>query len=308
MTDILDRLLGEPLPPAIEGGIDAVFAALAGSPFTDPGERAAIGGLLADRLGYAFLAGYACALARLAPGIAPRAALSVTEERGGHPRAIETRFELGPDGPRLTGTKTFVTLGAFAEELVVVATAGERDGRPDLRCAIVRTDAPGVTLAPGPELPFAPEIPHARLVLDRAPCARVLDGDAYVCVVKPFRTIEDVHVLVATLGWLVRVARVSDWPRATTERLAALVASGLGLAGREADAPGVHVGLAGLFAALRALLDDGSACPWGRVEEATRARYTRDRPLLVVAEHARAARLEAAWRALAGSPRARAPA
>jgi hypothetical protein len=300
MPDLFDRLLADPVPPAVEGGIEAVLAALAASPFEDPGERAAWGGLVADRLGYAFLAGYACALARLAPGIATRAALCITEEGGGHPRAIATRIEHGPDGARLTGTKTFVTLGALAEELIVVATSGERDGRPDLRCAIVRADAPGVTLAPGPDVPFAPEIPHARLLLAHAPAARVIEGDAYLGVVKPFRTIEDLHVLVATLGWLLRVARVSGWPSATIERLAALVASGVSLAGRPPLAPGVHVALAGLFAALATLLDDGAACPWPLADAGTRALWARDRPLLSVAARAREARLEAAWRTLVG--------
>src|SRR6185436_13084691 len=93
MPELLDRLLEAPLPPATTGGLEEVFAALERSPFPDPAERAAWGGLVADRLGYAFVAGYASALARLAPGIATRAALCVTEEGGGHPRAIKTTLE-----------------------------------------------------------------------------------------------------------------------------------------------------------------------------------------------------------------------
>jgi hypothetical protein len=48
----------------------------------------------------------------------------------------------------------------------------------------------------------------------------------------------------------------------------------------------------------RALLTDAD---WSRAPDATRVRWERDRPLLDLAQRVRAARLEAAWRALSGS-------
>lgn len=76
--------------------------------------------------------------------------------------------------------------------------------------------------------------------------AEVLPGDGYDDYIKPFRTLEDVHVHLA----------------------------------------------------LGAFLLGDSAPHWERVEPGERARWQRDQALLQIADSARAARTEAAWRAL----------
>jgi hypothetical protein len=57
-----------------------------------PADRAAIGGFLADRMAYAFAAGYQAALHKLDPTLPLEdlAALCVTEAGGGHPKVIES--------------------------------------------------------------------------------------------------------------------------------------------------------------------------------------------------------------------------
>ena len=150
-------------------------------------EDAVSGGAAADRLGVAFAAGYAAALRALVPDLprGERAALCATEEGGGHPRAILARF----DGATVTGRKTFVTGGLDAVRLLVVA----RDGGDVLRLVSVSARGPGVVFVPLPPTPFAPEVGHAALQLEGAP-AELLPGDGYTDYLKPFRTIEDLHV------------------------------------------------------------------------------------------------------------------
>jgi hypothetical protein len=271
---------------------------------SDPVERAAAGGLAATSLGWAFACGYEAALERLDPGATHEgrtlAALCATEEGGGHPRAIRTALRARDEGGwTLTGRKTWVTLGADADVLLVVASAGAGDdGRNRLRIARVPADRAGVRLEPGPPLPFAPDIGHARAAFDAVTVEtpELLPGDGYDTYLKPFRTIEDVHVLAAALGWATRIARASRWERAWIDEAIALVVLLQGVAAMP-PAPETHVALAGALSATRRLL---AGAPWDRADAPTREGWERDRPLLDVASTVRAARREAAWRALDG--------
>jgi alkylation response protein AidB-like acyl-CoA dehydrogenase len=266
-------------------------------------DRAALGGLVASGVGWAFACGYEAALARLDPtaaGDGSLTALCATEEGGGHPRAIRTilatRGEAG--GYTLTGRKSWVTLGRDAEVLLVVASLGlDAQGRNRLRVARVPATREGVRLEAGGSTPFAPEIGHARAVFDAVAVDEdeLLPGDGYTTVLKPFRTIEDAHVMAAILGWGIGVARRSGWDRAWLDEAIALVVT-LGTIGAASPSdPGTHIALAGVLDATKRLLD---AAAWDRVEPAVRAAWERDRPLLDIASTVRAARLEAAWRTL----------
>ena len=194
-----------------------------------------------------------------------------------------------------------MTLGTDADVLLVVATTGQDErGRNRLRVARVPTARTGVTLEPGAPLPFAPEIAHARLTLRGVQVAadELLEGDGYDDVLKPFRTLEDTHVVAAALGWAIGVGRSSCWERGWTERAVATIVALRGIGASPVSAPGTHVALAGAMDQARALL---TGADWSRAPGATRVRWERDRPLLDVAQRVRAARLEAAWRALGGS-------
>ena len=193
----------------------------AACPFTGQIERAVWGGFHADRLGYAFASGYSAALARLfehalrvADGTArplpARVCLCATEAGGGRPRNIATRLAKQGGALVLNGEKTFATLATAADELLVVASRGiEADGKNRLRVVRVKPNASGVEIVPRDPLPFAPEIPHAlvRLVDVVVENEDMLPGDGYDHWLKPFRTIEDTHVLAATVGYLHGAAR-----------------------------------------------------------------------------------------------------
>jgi len=270
----------------------------------DTVERAAVGGLAACCVGWAFACGYEAALARLDPEATrdgSLAALCATEEGGGHPRAIRTTLTPSSGRYALTGRKAWVTLGAEAAVLLVVASVGlEPGGRNRLRVARVPSSRAGVRLEPGGATPFAPEIGHARAAFEEVVVdeEELLPGDGYETVLKPFRTIEDAHVMAAILGWAIGVARRSAWERSWTEEGVALVVALRAIGAAPPSLPGTHVALAGALTGTRRLLDAGA---WDRVEPSVRAAWERDRPLLDVASTVRGARLEAAWRNLTGS-------
>jgi alkylation response protein AidB-like acyl-CoA dehydrogenase len=253
-----------------------------GSPFAE----AVVASAGADRLGSAFAAGYRAAIRSLFPRVGTRcAALCATEEGGGHPKAIRARLAAG----RVSGRKTFVTFGAQAEVLLVVARDGEI-----LRVAAVEASGPGVALEPMPALAFAPEVPHAQVVLDEAP-ADVLPGDGYDEYLKPFRTVEDIHVFGAALAYLWGAGRRARWPAPLLAELAAVVAALAALAAEDPRARATHLVLGGALALGRRLVAE---IDLATLPDDERARWLRDRPLLDIAGKVRAQRFAAAAAAL----------
>jgi acyl-CoA dehydrogenase len=303
-VDILTYQLSAPLDRGPHADLGAFFARLARCPYVHHVERALWAGLHADRLAHAFVGGYGAALATLlaAAGhaVPGRFSLCATEAGGAHPRNVQTRLVEGDDRLVLSGEKTFATLAAEADELLVVATTGTGgDGRSRLRVVRVRPDAKGVAITARPPLPFAPELPHAVVTL-RDVVVRggdVLPGDGYDDYLKPFRTLEDTYVLAATTGYLIGVARAHGWDPGIVTELASLATAVCDVAARSPREPLTHLLLAGAFAALRRLLPAVTA-EWAKTPDDEHARWERDQGLLVVAESARRQRTTVAWQAL----------
>ncbi|MDB4939316.1 MAG: Acyl-CoA dehydrogenase [Labilithrix sp.] len=286
--------------------LPAFVAKLGKCPFKSPIARALWGGFHADRLGYAFVAGYSAALSRLFEHAAPAetppayASLCATESGGAHPRAIATRLDKRGGTLVLDGEKTFATLATIAEQLLVVASRGiEADGKNRLRVVRVKPNAPGVSIVPRGELPFTPEIPHAvvRFTDVTIEDDDVLPGDGYDVWLKPFRTIEDTHVVASTVGYLLGAARAHDFGREAIAELASLAVALVDVAARPPDEPVTHIVLAGLFASMRRLIA-ALAPAWEKAPEDERTRWLRDQPILMVADKVRAKRTEAAWQSL----------
>jgi len=301
--------------------LDAFTSFATRCPFTGSVERALWSGFHADRLGYAFAAGYGSALARLfahasraqmsasTPSqrserpLAARTCLCATEAGGGHPRAIATRLDKRGGALILEGEKTFATLATHSDELLVVASRGiEADGKNRLRVVRVRPDAPGVTMTAREPTPFAPEIPHAVVRFSGVVIepADMLPGDGYDHWLKPFRTIEDTHVLAATVGYLLGAARANGFSRAAQAELTSLALSLVDVGARDPLHALTHVVLAGLFASAKRTIA-ALAPEWERAPEDERARWNRDLPLLGIAEGVRAKRTEAAFAAFAAA-------
>ena len=266
-----------------------------------PIDQAIAGGARAGSVGGAFLAGYQAALRALVPDLGPgQAALCATEAGGNHPRAIATRLEPAAPGWRLSGRKTFVTGGTAATWLLVIASSGtDEQGRNRLRLVRVRADAPGVRLEPLPPTPFTPEVPHAAVELTAVAVddGALLPGDGWDRYLKPFRSVEDVHVHGALLAWLLGLGLQSDWERPLLEEACALLAATRDLSRRDPSDPATHLALGGLLGLGRAWIERTQA-GWSRLGPEAREALSRDLALLGVAEGARARRAEAAWRAL----------
>ncbi|WP_394559424.1 acyl-CoA dehydrogenase [Aquipseudomonas alcaligenes] len=258
-----------------------------------PFALAVLGGRLAATPGLAFFAGYQGALRALWPA-APRSpgALCVTENRSTRPADMQTRMS----GLHLSGRKDFVTAAEAADWLLVAARV-EEQGAPRLAVGVVRSGAPGARCEALPSLPLMPDISHARLHLDNALC-ELLPGDGWDSYVKPFRSLEDLHVLGAVLGWLHGVGQDGGWPQELRLRLLGLLAGCAEVTRHCANEPSTHLLLAGLFAQFKALRPElDAAIAAGPQQWATL--WARDCNLLEVARTAREKRLEKALAALA---------
>jgi len=269
--------------------------------WADPASRAVVAGLHAPNLACAFAAGYACAIARLTGHDEEFAALCVTERGGNRPRHMQCRLTPeGLDAWRLDGEKSYVTGGTDASALYVAAHAGEDDaGRARIRLARVDAHAPGVLVRRLPALAFVPELPHAAVSFSavRVVPAALLPGDGYERYVKPFRSVEDVHVELALLGHMLRQTRAIASSEALQARLLGQVALLRAIAAMPPEDPATHLLLAGnrhIFEQLLCALETA----WASGNAAFHALWQRDRALLKVAGTAREARTAKAWERL----------
>ncbi len=263
-----------------------------------PLDRALAAGLTAPTVGAAFLAGYRAALTALVPalGTVP-AALCASEDGGAHPRAIETTLTRSDDALTLDGTKRFVTGASTARALLVLAHEGTApDGTR--RLALVRVPAahPSLTWNPMPALPFVPDVDHASVTFTQlsVPLESRLPGDGWTDYVRPFRTVEDLHVCAAITAFALRHARRHDDQRPLAEQLVALALTLRALADADPSAPSTHVALAGCFTTLDALAPALDAL-FARSPEVA---WSRDRRILSVARSAREQRRVKAWGSL----------
>ena len=299
MDDLL-RCVLDARPPAADT-LAAWWSATSAirAPFDVPVDRAIVGGAWADRLGFAFAGGYQAALQALVPDHGGIGALCVTEAKGNAPKHIETTLTPAGDQHELNGSKKWATAAPLATHVLVAATTGRDDeGRNRIRLVRVATDAPGMTLRAS-RAPFVPEIPHAEVTLDKVVVRAqdILPGDGYSEYVKPFRTIEDAHVHAALLGYLIGVARRHAFSRELVEQLVASAIAARGIAVADPTSPMTHFALAGSLAQIGRLVAELERA-WDAAPDDELARWKRDRPLLGVAQAARATRRENAWASL----------
>lgn len=269
--------------------------------WAEPADQALIGGAIADRVGYAFAAGYQAALRRMDPGLPEDriCCLSVTEEGGGHPRAVKATFTPidGGNAFALSGKKKWATLSSAGSVALAVASMGtDAEGHNQLRVARVDLGAPDVTVIPMPPPPFVPEIRHCRLEFDnvRVETDQFLSGDGYTGYVKPFRTLEDTHVGCAVLAYVLSVAFRYDWPRELREDLLHLIVSLRALAMADPSSPVVHLALEGMLRARHDLMQRAEPC-WKQVDAEVRERWERDAALTSIAGNVRVQRTHRAW-------------
>ena len=273
---------------------------------SDPIHQAIIGGFVADRVGWAFASGYQAALRALFPD-APGdriCALCVTEAGGNSPKAIKSALRKSGDAWTLDGSKRWTTLGPEGALFFVAARdEAASSERPAIKLVRVASGAPGLRIQPMPPTKFVPEVPHAQLQFENLKVkeTEILEGDGYDRYVKPFRTVEDIHVQAAVLSYLMREGQRLAWPQGWLERLSALLAA----LGKIADMPAAeaetHVALAGALAIGAGLVGETEEFWKLSATDPAALRWRRDRELLNVAGRAREQRTRRAWERLRSS-------
>ena len=270
--------------------------------FAAPIDRAIVGAACVDRLGFAFAGGYASALQTMVPSLEREtlASFAATEEGGAHPRSIATTLTRSESGGLvLGGSKKWVTLGPEGGTVLVVARMADAPmlaDRPRLRVARVDAHAPGVTITELEPTAFVPEIPHASIRFDDVHLASdaLLPGDGYDAYLKPFRTIEDLHVHAALWAWLIAIGVRATWPKELLVRATALLTLTRALVSEPPSSAGVHLALGGVIEESKVLAAAIEPC-WSAVDNQLHARWTRDRVILSIATSARVQRLAKAW-------------
>ena len=176
--------------------------------------------------------------------------------------------------------------------------------RPTLRVAQVPVPTPGLVLKAMPPTRFVPEVPHAEVLMQdlRVSASALLPGDGYDGYVKPFRTIEDVHVTLAVLAYLLREARARRWPAVFTEQVVAALVLFSQLATEDAHASTTHVALAGALHVAHRLYADAQPLWAAAGEDPAAMRWQRDAALFEVAGTARRQRAQRAWDRLGVEP------
>lgn len=266
-------------------------------------EQAIVGGFESDRAAWAFATAYQAALRALVPQLPNDrlVALCVTEAEGTAPAAMRSELRASGDGLVLNGAKRWTTLGPDGALFLVAARDTRVQGeRPAIRLVKVPTHAPGVRIETMPLTPFVPEVAHARLQFENVAMGEdaLLPGDGYAHYVKPFRSIEDLHVHAAVLAYLVGESRSRGWAREWTERAVAVLASFVAMASLDPAAASTHVALAGALDAGEALAKEADPLWAATPDDPAASRWRRDRALLGIASQARKARRERAWERL----------
>lgn len=269
----------------------------------DPIHQAIVGGFVADRVGWAFASGYQAALRALfadAPGDR-LCALCVTETDGNSPKAIKSSLKKNGAGWVLNGSKRWTTLGPEGALFFVAARdEAASAARPAIRLVKVSSDSQGLKIEAMPPTKFVPEVPHARLQFENLAVseADLMPGDGYDEYVKPFRTVEDIHVQAAVLAYLMREGQRLSWPQDWLERLSALLAA----LGKLSDMPyshaETHIALAGALAIGAGLIGETEAFWLKSAADPAALRWQRDKELLRVAGQARELRTQRAWEKL----------
>jgi len=261
-------------------------------------QQAIVGGFVADRVGWAFASGYQAALRALFPD-APGdklCALCVTEADGNSPKAIKSTLKGSAGGWELNGAKKWTTLGPEGSLFFVAARdEAASNTRPSIRIARVSSNAPGLKIQPMPDARFVPEVPHAQLQFENTKVDALLPGDGYDLYVKPFRTVEDIHVQAAILAYLMREAQRLGWPEHWIERLSALLAALATLSDMPAAHAETHVGLAGALRIAAGLIEETEALWLQSATDPATLRWQRDKALLTIAGKARELRTQRAW-------------
>jgi acyl-CoA dehydrogenase len=271
--------------------------------FSNTIDNALIMGAWSRRPAYAFAAGYQAALFKLYPqaNCNKRYAFCVSEVKGNNPKAIEASITETQQGLLLNGEKSFVTGIDQADTLLVAAEFKPPQdqwplNRKLIKLVLLESNTPGVSITRHDPLPFVPELSHGSVTLAKVAVdeSQLFPGDGYSDYVKPFRTIEDLHVVAAMVGYWLGVGFTHEWPHEVLEGLLANWLQCRTLSQYSPKDYGTHLALGGMLEQHAQLLQ--RLVPHiDRLPDDLRHICQRDMQLVKVAEKARSLRLLRAW-------------
>ena len=240
---------------------------------SDELEMAALGGALADRLAWVFVAGYQATIRRCFPEL-PResgwCAFVNTEDRTGV--FPGTTLSGGPGQRRLSGWKGWVAAADHIDRMLVSASHNQ------IPFLVVRRDHPGVTIETGAPKSYLAEMVQGRVHFEDVPITEdQVIGDERTF--PTFRSAESAYVRVALAAFILSHARGLNAPPALTSGAAAALFSLEAILRLELPSDAAAVGLLGAASQVGALAADFEAL----IEEqdaALHALWTKDRRLV----------------------------
>ncbi len=303
-TDVLAALFA--LPEATSGDDMVAFLKQHGPPpmgeeHEDPFQRLMRVAVRADRRSAASIAGHQAAIRRLFPTTPADAicAFCISEDRGPHPKYINTALVDSVEGLRLNGTKRWGSVAPDADLLYVAASVGRDGERNELRMIALPTGRAGISLDLEPYVAYGPEMRIADITMDdvQVHADEVIPGDAYLNYIKPFRLIEDVYNTVGTQIGLFRLGMVHGWPDERLETLVALITQAAAVSTTDmASAEAIPLLTAYLRASGDFWVDTWKS--WPDAPSSVIEQWSPDRGLLDIAARARETRRQTAWEAL----------
>jgi len=270
-------------------------------------EQATLGGRFSNNMNFAFCAGYQSAIQSLfKPDARALASLCITEKEGNHPKHIKSTLVEHKQAWQLNGSKSFITGANDATKLYIAVTEPfliqNNTSRPNIKMLAVPADTTGIHITPMPPLLFVPGISHGTAVFEHVniQASQILNGDGYSQYVKPFRTHEDIHVLVAILGFRIGEALSSNWSLSSIEAHLMLLSSLLSIRTDSFNEPTTHLIFSGCRAQFNTLIKQTDEefklnNPKGFSD------WKRDKALLGIASKAHTVRTHRAWEYISGS-------
>lgn len=273
---------------------------------------AAYAGFRADRVAWAFLAGYQSAILSMFDDHPSTliGSFSVTETHGNRPRDMTTHITARDnDRLQLDGAKSWVAAGADCDVLLVAAQDHRNASdlstgdRPIIRMLRVPANTAGISFVEGRPQSVVPELIHSGVTFEGVtlPASCLVPGDGYAGYVKPFRTAEDIHIAIAMLAYLLRCARQLEWPAEFIERNVGLFCALGGAASMPPGSAVTHVVLGDLLRELGGVYEHADRCFASSAGGAAVDRWQRDRPLFQMASRVRGQRLARAWETIAAN-------
>jgi acyl-CoA dehydrogenase len=197
----------------------------------------------------------------------------------------------------LNGKKKYITCAKEADFFLVAASVGiSDDGKNNIRMIKIDSKTPGITIVPMKDIHLVPEISHCELIFTDVKIfeSDLLPGDGYTDYIKPFRTIEDLHISACILGYLFQNACRYDWGTDIKEIILGRIVSVRNLALSNPTAPAVHIVTGDVLKQIKELFKLLEPF-WEKVGGEAKQDWDRDKILMTIADKARTRRLQTAW-------------